>query len=298
MPAMILCAGLGTRLRPLSSWLPKALAPVGDRPVLIHALERLRGVPGPVVVNAYHLAPALRRFLGEHADMAVRSVKLLEEASLLGTAGGLANARTALGEGDVLVWSGDIVGPIDGVALLAAHGARSAPGVAATLALVPGEAGSGNVGIDAAGTVVRLRAETVRGGEVQGGLFTAVHVVGAELRRTLPAEGCLVSDVYLPALRRGATLGVFEVEGFCEIGSLDTYLATNLAWLAGRGGGSWTAPGATVGPSVQLEACVIGEGAEVVGEGLLARCVVWPGARAVAPLADAVVARQGVARSR
>jgi mannose-1-phosphate guanylyltransferase len=289
---MILCAGLGTRLRPLSSWRPKALVPVGDRTVLEHALERVHGVPGPVVVNAHHRAEDLREFVRGHQDLRVRAVQVLEEPTLLGTAGGLANARATLGDGEVLVWTGDIVtSSFDGQAVLAAHRAGA---FAATLAVTPGPAGSGNVGIDAGGTVVRLRSETVRPGEARGGWFAAVHVLGSRLLDELPGQGCLVGDLYLPALRRGATFGVLEVGEWKDVGDVKSYLDTNLVWLAARGATSWTGEGARIAPGVQLDRSVIGEGAEVVGEGRLERCVVWPGARAVAPLVDAVVAREGM----
>jgi NDP-sugar pyrophosphorylase family protein len=119
-------------------------------------------------------------------------------------------------------------------------------------------------------------------------------VLGSRLLDELPGQGCLVGDLYLPALRRGATFGVLEVGEWKDVGDVKSYLDTNLVWLAARGATSWTGEGARIAPGVQLDRSVIGEGAEVVGEGRLERCVVWPGARAVAPLVDAVVAREGM----
>ena len=295
VPAMVLSAGLGTRLRPLSTWLPKALVPVGDRSVLAHVLDRLPPSIGPIAVNAHHRAADLRAFLGARASSPGAKgspVHLVEEPSLLGTAGGVANARAALGEGDVLVWNGDIVAPIDVPALLAAH---RAGGASATLVVKLGPAHTGNVGVDASGRVVRLRKESV-GEEARGGEFAAVHVLGASFRPTLPAEGCLVGDVYLPALREGATLGVFAIEKWSDIGDVKAYVDANVEWLAERGLPRWTGAGARVGGGVEVVRSVIGEGAEVTGEGTLEDCVVWPGARAVAPLRRAVVAVEGIAR--
>jgi mannose-1-phosphate guanylyltransferase len=285
---MILCAGLGTRLRPLSDWRAKPLVPVGDRPALAHVLERVRAAGAPlVVVNAHHRAEDLRAFLP--ADVA-----LAHEAELLGTAGGVANAASLLGDGDVVVWNGDILADVDLRALASAH--RSGARVA-TLVVKPRPAGEGNVGVDALGRVVRVR-ERVRDGEVRGGDFLGIHQLGASLRASLPARGDLVGDVYLPALRSGATIGVFDHDAeWWDIGTLESYRAANVAWLAARGDDAWIAPTARVASSVELRASVVGEGAIVEGDGVLERCVVWPGARARAPLADAVVAREGVARS-
>jgi mannose-1-phosphate guanylyltransferase len=282
---MILCAGLGTRLRPLSDWRAKPLVHVGDRPAVAHILDRVRAAGAPrVVVNAHHRGDDVRAFLP-------RDVALAHELELLGTAGGVANAAALLGEGDVLVWNGDILAEVDVRALADAH--RSSER-AATLVVLPRAAGEGNVGVDARGRVVRLR-ERVSGDEARGGDFLGIHVVGPALRAIAPARGDLVGDVYLPAMRAGADVRVHEYAGaWWDIGTIAAYLDANLAWLAPRA--SWVAPSARVASSVTLGACVVGEGASVEGAGALERCVVWPGARAVAPLADAVVAPEGIAR--
>lgn len=261
--------------------------PVGDRPLLAHLLTRVARA-APVVVNAHHREGDVRELLARVAP----HVALSYEAELLGTAGGLAFAAALLGAGDVLVWNGDIVADLDPSAILAAH---RAGGAAATLVVRPRAAGEGNVGLDASGRVVRLRRETTAPGEAQGGEFLGVHVVGDVLRARLPSRGCLVGDVYLPALRAGAELrAVASGEPFWDVGTVGAYLDANRAWASARGG-SWVAPSATVGASVRIVGSVVGEGAVVEGEGELAECVVWPGARARAPLSRAVVTPRGVA---
>jgi mannose-1-phosphate guanylyltransferase len=196
---MVLAAGLGTRLRPLSDLRAKPLVPVGDRPALGHVLERLReaGVVR-VVVNAHHRAQDVRAFVEAQPG----EVAVSEEPDLLGTAGGLAQARDLLGEGDVVVWNADILATVDARALAAAH-AREAP--AATLVVQPMARGSGSVGLDAGGRVVRLRQERF-GDETSGGEFLGIHVLGAALRGLLPPRGGLIEHVYVPALARGAVL--------------------------------------------------------------------------------------------
>jgi mannose-1-phosphate guanylyltransferase len=284
---MVLCAGLGTRMRPLSAWRAKPLAPVGDRPALAHVLDAVRRAsPERVVVNAHHRAGDVRAY----ARAERRGVAVSEETELLGTAGGVRAARELLGPGDVLVWNGDVLAGVDAAELARAHGDE------ATLAIRAGAPGSGNVGIAADGRVVRLRRETTAAGEVRGGEFLGIHVLGEELRGALPERGCLVGDVYLPAMRRGARVRAFFTDApFWDIGTLEAYLDANLAWLAARGATSFVAPGAQVDPAVALEGAIVLEGARATGVGALTRVVVWEGAACVAPLASAVVAPEGIA---
>ena len=282
---MILCAGLGTRLRPLTDELPKPLVPVGDRPAVAHVTEGLRrALPGaPIVVNAHHRAEELRRWAEPNG------IAISEERELLGTAGGVAAAAAQLGEGDVLVWNGDIASELDAATLLAAH--RASPSEA-TLAVAPRPAGEGNVGLDADGRVVRLRSES-HGHEVRGGDFLGIHALGAELRARLPPVGCLVGDVYLPALRESATLRAFVTEAaFLDVGTLAAYAEANARWLRARGLGSWSHPSAEVAPGVDLEGTLVGAGARVVAGAI--RCVVWPGAVVDRALTDAIVTPRGV----
>jgi mannose-1-phosphate guanylyltransferase len=290
LSAMVLAAGLGTRLRPLTDLCAKALVPVGDRPVLGHILERLRdsGVDR-IVVNAHHRADDVRAFVRGDGG----KIGLSEERDLLGTAGGVARAASMLGSGDIIVWNADILASVDVRALVLAHSANRAEATLVVRQLAPG---SGNVGVDGAGRVVRLRRERVAD-EVHGGEFVPIAVLGAGLRRSLPARGCLVGDVYIPALLRGATLGAFAHGApWHDVGSIGAYLAANLAWLDDRGLIRWVGEGARAGASVTLGRVVLGAGSNAVGAGPLERCVVWPGSIATAPLADAVVAGELVVR--
>lgn len=281
---MVLAAGLGTRLRPLTERLPKPLAPVGDRPQIDHVLGALADARVPrAVVNTHHL--------GDRFDEAWRRAQPLEvrcspEAEILGTAGGLRLAAPLLGEGDVLVWNADILAELDVAALLRAH---EASGALATLVVSEPISGRGTVGLAQDGSVARLRSFH-RADDVRGVDYVGIAVVGAELRHTLPEVGCLVGDVLLPTLERGGRVESFALaRRFVDTGTLRSYLDANLGWLEQRGLSAWKHRSAVVARSVSLEASLIGERAVVDGVGSLERVVVWPGARATAPLADAVV---------
>src|SRR5260370_32989127 len=114
---MVLAAGLGTRLRPLTDHCAKPLVAVGDRPMVAHVLERLRtaGV-SRIVVNSHHRVDEVRDFFRSQPH-----VRVSEEQELLGTAGGVAYASASLGEGDVGVWNAHILADVDLPALLRSH---------------------------------------------------------------------------------------------------------------------------------------------------------------------------------
>lgn len=281
---MILAAGLGTRIMPLTAHLPKPLVPVGDAPVLDHVLRGLQGVArGKVVVNAYHLSGALRSACDPER------VLVVTEEALLGTAGGVRNAEPSLGEGAVLVWNGDILAPtLSARDLVSAHRESTA---LATLAVRPRSAGEGNVGVDAAGRVVRLRGQRF-GTEVRGGEFLGIHVLGPALRAVLPAQGCLVGDVYLPQLGQGAHLRAFFTDApFSDIGSLETYRAANRTWLEAAGIVSYVHPTAIA--TGRTDGSVVGAGAVVRAD--VVDCVVWPGAEVLEPRTGRILGRNFVA---
>jgi mannose-1-phosphate guanylyltransferase len=281
---MVLAAGLGTRLRPLTDRRPKPLAPVGDRPQIDHVLRALAEAGlARAVVNTHHLG---ERFDDRWLQSQPLEVRCSREAEILGTAGGLRRAASLLDEGDVLVWNADILAELD-VARLLAHHERT--GALATLVVAAPASGRGTVGLAGDGSVARLRGFG-RDGEARGADYAGIAVVGDELRRALPEVGCLVGDVLLPALERGGHVQSFALEGrFRDTGTLRSYLDANLGWLEERGLRAWKHPSADVAAHVSLEAAIVGEGAVVNGQGPLERVVVWPGALATAPLCDAVV---------
>ncbi|MFO0757667.1 MAG: NDP-sugar synthase [Byssovorax sp.] len=281
---MILAAGLGTRLRPLTDELPKPLVPVGDRPVVAHIAERLAAAGiRDVALNTHHLAGAFTPAL--LASLPV-SLTVFHETTILGTAGGVRNAAPALGDGDVLVWNGDILVHLDVGVLLAAHRRR---GAQATLVVSPRPAGEGTIGLGHRGEVVRLRGERF-GEETSGGDFLGIYVMSPAMRAALPREGCLVGDACLPALRAGQALGTFPVRGpWDDIGTVAAYLRANARWLEREGKSAFLGEGAQMDEGVDLAGTVVGAGGRVVGEGPCSGVVVWPGATARAPIRNAVV---------
>lgn len=284
--AVVLAAGLGSRLRPLTRELPKPLVPVGDRPLLQHIIEALhRAGVRRVSINAFHLSSRLTQFVD---DLSLPGLHLScdVETKLLGTAGGL-RGLTGSAVSPVLVWNADIYAPELPLETLLAR----AP-VAPLLVVAPARRDA-SVGLDHEGRVVRLREERF-GRETVAACYIGIAVLPPAFLATLPEQGCLVADALLPWLRAGMPVSSLWFDGFwSDGGTADSYLHQNLRWLAQQNLSALVGEGAEVATAVQLEASIVGPRAVVTGHGSLTRCVVWPGARVVAPLRDTVVMSDG-----
>lgn len=255
--AVVLAAGEGTRLRPLTERVPKALCPVGNVPLLDRALARLAGLgltgPDRVAVNACYLGEQVVARVGDRAHLSV------EPGDPLGTAGGVGNLR------DWIAGRGVLVGNAD--AYLHHPAAAPGPDIAALLRGWDGES-------------VRLlgqpAADPAAPGTFDGHAFTGFSLLPWRLVRDLPAEfGDLVRAVWRPAEAAGALTVVPYAGTFYDTGTPADYLAAN---LHAAGTGSLVDPTATV--TGRCHRSVIGAGATVLGD--VDRVVVWPGARVAA----------------
>jgi len=133
MQAVILVGGEGTRLRPLTSTVPKTVVPLVDRPLIVYMLEWLRrhGVDD-VIMSCGFLATGVRAVLGDGSQLGIR-LRFVEEPDPRGTAGALKYAEDLLDE-RFLMLNGDVLTDLDLSAQIAQHEATGAVG---TLALVP-----------------------------------------------------------------------------------------------------------------------------------------------------------------
>ena len=137
MKAMILAAGRGERMRPLTDHCPKPLLAVGSEPLIGHHLRRLQAAGiTEVVINHAWLGAQIEARLGDGADYGVHIRYSPEGAQGLETAGGIATALPLLGEAPFLVVNGDVLTDIDFQAALAQAARLSATGTLAHLWLV------------------------------------------------------------------------------------------------------------------------------------------------------------------
>lgn len=134
--AMILAAGRGERMRPLTDHTPKPLLPVGGKPLIVWHIERLRAAGfTELVINHAHLGRRLEDALGDGSAFGVR-IAWSPEATALETAGGIRHALPLLGEEPFVVINGDVFCDADFAALRAATQSLRAEGPLAHLLLV------------------------------------------------------------------------------------------------------------------------------------------------------------------
>ncbi|MGC3996035.1 MAG: NDP-sugar synthase [Anaeromyxobacter sp.] len=287
--AMVLCAGLGTRLRPLTHRLPKPAAPLGGVPLVRWTLALAAGAGARrAVVNVHHLPEAMADAARAAGQALGLPVEVSHEPVIAGTGGALREARALLqGAEELLLLNGDVLFDVDLAAAVQAH--RQA-GAVATMVLLPMPAGAryNAVGTDAAGAVRRIADEVGPGGPgLRPWHFSGVHVLSGALLDHLPAapfEADVLRKVYPPFLERGLVHG-HVVEGYWnDLGSPDRYLAANRDLLAGRvprarfAGADPFRAARLVAPGVAAgEGALIAPGARVVGPVLLG-----PGARVAA----------------
>ncbi len=310
MKAMLLAAGYGERMLPITRVVPKPLIPVLGRPLAPQILSRL-GTEGidEAVMNLHHLPQALRDAFGDGTAVGLRALHYsLEAEQLLGTGGGLVHAAAHLkGAGTILVRNSDFLADIPLSQAIASHLRSGCP---ATIVLAPHRPGFTAVTIDDRHRVVAFGAD-----HAGGYLFTGYHLIEESVLDLIPrgAPSDIVRDVYF-GLAADGRLNAHVHDGFWwEFGSPRDYLEGSMRLVALPAekrmhlgdfdvvrpvGGAVAAIGAGAdlsAPGIQLEGTLaIGMGV-MVGEGAtledtvvmpeawvgprstLRRCIVGPG---------------------
>lgn len=302
--AMLVAAGFGTRLHPLTAELPKPALPVGNRPVAWYALDHLaRSGFDEVVINTHHLGDRLTRALEPVCPAAIRA-RFVHEAEILGTGGGVRNAwKPQPGEDFVTVNAKLLFAP-DLTRALAVH---RESGAIATMVLTALPEGSKftPIHVDADGRVRGI------GGAAPGDLgaaprrmFASVQILSERAYRDLPENGDIIAAAYRPWLARGeVVMGVTDGGPWMDVGvSLRHYLDANLALAGGRirwpgimptADGSLVASSARLEPGSRVQDSIIGEGASVAERAELRRCVMWAETRAAGTWEDVVFTSGG-----
>ncbi|MEK9663119.1 MAG: sugar phosphate nucleotidyltransferase [Candidatus Nanopelagicales bacterium] len=299
MRAVVMAGGLGTRLRPLTTGVPKPLLPVVGRPMVEHMLllAREHGI-SEAVVTVQHLAPMLRRRLGDGADLGM-SITYGTEPGPLGTAGGVRLAVAGDDDQALLVLSGDAVTDVNLGDIMRRH---AESGAQLTMGLTrrddPREFGL--VALDDDGWVRRFH-EKPEWGEVFGDtVSTGIYVVSAEVLARIPPDTPWdwSKQVIPDLLRSGAPVAGVVVNGYWEdVGDLAAYRQVQVDTLdrrvrlsipgSDRGDGVWIGDGVeiaagaeVVGPSFIGDRSVIDEGAQLLPYSVLgAHSLVRRGAR-------------------
>jgi len=234
---MVLAAGLGTRLRPLTETLPKPLLPVAGRPLLEWNLLLLKrhGIT-EVIINLHHLGEQIVRALGDGARLGLR-LAYSHEPTLQGTGGGIKQAAPFLKDGPFLVLNGDTLSECDLTALIATH---RASGAVATLAVRddPEAATWGPVTLDAQGRILQINGSPPLP-EPRSALpicmFAGIHVMEQSVLDAMPSGPGSIIDVYGHLLRQGRTLHAYRMSGYwSDIGDPKRYAQAQWDVAEGR----------------------------------------------------------------
>lgn len=224
MRALVLAAGHGTRLRPLTTELPKPLLDVGGRPLLGWVIAHVaRHGFTEIAVNLHFMGEAIRERIGEGQSLGAR-ITYVDEPELLGTAGAVRNMGWFLtDEGPFLVHYGDVITGHDLGALARFHGER---GGAATI-LVHRRAWSNSVvDVAAEGRVVSFSERPAGDEPVAVGdawVYSGVCVCSPEVAGLAPEKGDLPRDVF-PALAEQGKLYAQPLDGYrIAIDSVERY---------------------------------------------------------------------------
>jgi len=295
---MILAAGAGTRLYPLTAALPKPMVPVANEPVLAHVIRNLhRQGFDQLAINLSHLPDAIRSYFGDGSAYGV-SIRYSFEPEPLGTAGGVKRLGDFWDQ-DFLVIGGDDLTDMELSGMIAFH--RQHQGLA-TIALYPVADPSlyGVAVLDRDRRITAFQEKPPRDEALSNLCNTGVYLFSPRVLELIPDGFHDFGRELFPALvAQGAPVYGYPAQGYWrDIGNPREYLAANLDLLCGRTtlpareppAGAQVHPGARLLPPVCLGEgvivesgaivgpnCVIGDRCHIHAGARLADCVLWPG---------------------
>jgi NDP-sugar pyrophosphorylase family protein len=223
MKAMVLAAGLGTRLLPLTEQLPKALIPVAGRPMIEYPLLLLRyyGIRD-IIINLHHLGERIETYLGDGGQRGLR-ITFSKESDLLDTGGGLLKARPFLEDGTFIVINTDVLIDLPLDEVIAFHKKKKA---AATLVVRPDPLADqyGSLEIDGEGRLQRFlqtRISTPLSAPTTKLMFTGVQVLEPRVFDFMGLDGDVQSfsttkDTYPRMLLHQERLFGWRFDGFWQ----------------------------------------------------------------------------------
>ena len=271
MQAVIMAGGEGSRLRPLTSNMPKPMLPVANRPLMEHIITLLRkhGI-SDVVATVQFLSSVIRNYFGDGSDLGV-SLSYATEDVPLGTAGSVFGARDLL-EGTFLVISGDALTDLD-VKEVVDHHHRT--GAAATLVLkhVPDPLEFGIVMTDEDGRVERFLEKPTWGQVFSDTINTGIYVLEPDVFDLIPPDEPydFSSGLFPMMLDKGLPVFGFVADAYwTDVGNTDAYMQAHLDVLGGAVDvtipGFELQPGVWVGEDVDIHPTARIEGPTLVGD--------------------------------
>src|SRR5215203_162341 len=285
--ALVLAAGLGTRLRPLTNHTPKPLLPVRGVPILGHTLSQLAAFGcEAAAVNLHYLGDQIRQRFGDvHAGM---PLTWSEEPEVLGTLGALHPLKEFFAPADlVLLVNGDSLCRWPLRKLIRRHLASGARSTLLLTSRPDPAAFGGGVGIDPAGRILSFwPGDRDRGEVARRHVFAGAHVFSPDLlSRVAPGKADIVRQLYLPMLEEGERIeSVVDPGSWHDLGTPQRFLEAVLGWS--RAGWperlwrrSWISQEASLGAGAKVRRSSIEPGAKVGEAARVESSILLPGAR-------------------
>ena len=268
MKSMILAAGFGIRLRPLTDKRPKALMPVANRPILAWNIDYLTNYGcTDIIINAHYHHAQVADYVRRHPSCGVR-IETRVEPEILGTGGGIRNVEDFLGREPFVVMNADILTDIDLQAALREHGDSGA-----LVTLVLHDCAPYNqLAVDRNLNVTDIGKRASAGRLA----FTGIHIIDPEVLSSIPAGVFSdIIDCYRNLIRDGKPVRAYvsRKHYWRDIGSATHYMEANRDFAAKP---FLIGSGCRIHPSVRLEDwAVIGDGCRIEEGVKIRRSVLW-----------------------
>lgn len=281
MRAIILSAGYGTRLWPLTEDRTKPAIPILGKPLVGYVAEYLAGYGfDEIVVNLHHRPESVRKALGDGSRFGVK-LHYVEEPVILGTSGALDNTRDFFERETFLVVNGKIITDIDLKAALDTHRRMNA---LATLVLLPNERRERFSIVETReGRVTRFAGmpDPNNGGPAPR-MFTGIHIMEPRIFDYIP-RGVFsdsVIDVYPQAIAKGEIIAAHVASGqWRELSTLKRYLDISVEMLKKAGKDYCAGTGSVVSPEASVTETIVWDNVKVDRGARIHRCVLGDNVR-------------------
>jgi NDP-sugar pyrophosphorylase family protein len=227
MKSMIMAAGFGTRLKPITDKIPKALVPVLNKPILERNIEYLAGYGiKDIIINAHYHMEQIESYIKECKIPGVNLSISMEPGEILGTGGGLSNCRAFLKDDTFMLINSDILTNIDLHKAVESHNESGA-----IVTMVLHDYPRFNQVEVKDNRVTAIYKDTAPGRFA----FTGIHVLSPEVFDWLPLNGYadIISECYTPLIKSGKSINAFIATGhfWYDIGTIDSYIKASLDFL-------------------------------------------------------------------
>lgn len=274
----ILAAGLGERLRPITSSIPKPLVPILGKPVLQRVLEKISSLPAQHIgINLHYKGNVIEDWISGSGFQ--DKVVLFPEKTILGTGGALKNAESLLSRNTFLTYNSDILSGVDLDSLVRFH--KSSQNLV-TLAIHDYQLYN-NLLVNTEGLLKGIGNTLERSPAAARQMaFTGIAVYNPDFLKFLPEGRSSVVDAWLAAIEAGHSIGTFDVSGcyWTDIGSPVAYAAAVIEALKADGETVYFHPSVKTCHKTEFDGFITVEQGVVLEEGvLLKNCILLPESR-------------------